>query len=110
MRDWLSLTPDSKADDIAKSGAWNSGIALRAIAESIAKYVTDQKECSRLPTTMGTGAAARYLLRNGFSVVGTPVRVDNAFLILNRSNEDEQIAIRIDDIVVVDEKQSNEAT
>ena len=110
MRDWLSLGPDSKVEHAAKAGAWNTGIALRAIADSIAKYVTDQKECSRLPTTMGTGTAARYLLRNGFSVVGTPVRVDNPFLILNRSNEEEQIAIRIDDIVVVDEKQSNETT
>jgi hypothetical protein len=110
MRDWLSLNPDSNADAIAKSGAWNTGIALRAIADSIAEYKTDQKECSRLPKTMGWGAAARYLLRNGFSVVGSPVRVDNAFLILNRSNEEGQIAIRIDDIVVVDEKQSNETT
>jgi hypothetical protein len=83
---------------------------LRAIADSIAEYVTDKEESSRLPTTIGYGTTARYLLRNGFSVVGTPVRIDNAFLILNRSNEEEQIAIRIEDIVVVDEKQSNEIT
>lgn len=102
MRDWIGFSKDAGSDVLAKTGQWNTAVAIRALVDAYEQHVENlERAANRLPP-IAVGGRYAVVLKCGKEVEGLLEQTGTTWIEL-RDAKAKVVAVRLNEVACFSE-------